>query len=508
MPLRAETLADAINLAYRTNPTLGASRYELRAADEELVQAKSELRPTADVQGTAGYDYTIEGRAARRANPLLPTSATRDTAQAALTITQPLYTGGRAAADRRTAEAGIRAGREALRIAEGDLLLGVVTAYLDVRRYDAAREVWRTSISELEALTKEIEARREAGELTLTDVAQARRQVALAREQYVLTEQAFEAARTDYAALVGHDPDLLDPEPLLPQLPRDADSAYVLAERESPELARALFTELQSRNGVDVARSQGMPTVSLRGSGSISGGADPYRYTSQDKSVSGSLVVTVPITAGGRVAAQIRQAEDRNGVDRFRVEATRREMVRAVALAWNEMVTAERAALLLDEQRREAITQLDGTINEYRAGLRSTFDVLYAQQTLRDAEVSLLGSRRDRYLSEATLLRRTGLLESRAIMIGVELHDPSAHLRAVENDNVLPWDGLVAALDRAGTPHRSQKPVMRPASLPEHARIAAAAPSPGANAELTRKRPVTPLPGTAGRSGMLPSEIR
>ena len=43
-PVSCETLAEAISLAYRTNPTLQAGRYDLRAADEDLVQARSYVR--------------------------------------------------------------------------------------------------------------------------------------------------------------------------------------------------------------------------------------------------------------------------------------------------------------------------------------------------------------------------------------------------------------------------------------------------------------------------------
>ena len=45
----AETLTDAISLAYKTNPTLQAARANLRSTDEEYPQAKSGLRPTVQV---------------------------------------------------------------------------------------------------------------------------------------------------------------------------------------------------------------------------------------------------------------------------------------------------------------------------------------------------------------------------------------------------------------------------------------------------------------------------
>ena len=55
-PAGAETLQEAISLAYRTNPTLLAQRANQRALDETIVQARAGLRPT--LSASAGVDYT------------------------------------------------------------------------------------------------------------------------------------------------------------------------------------------------------------------------------------------------------------------------------------------------------------------------------------------------------------------------------------------------------------------------------------------------------------------
>lgn len=162
---QAETLPDAIALAYRSNPTLESSRYDVRAADEGVVQARSELRPSADLEVTGSYARTVEGRASSRSNFFTPEASAHNSNQAQIAVVQPLYTGGKASADRAAAEARVRLSREVLRGTEGDLLLGVITAYVDVRRYAAALEVWQGSVVELEKIIKEIEARQVAGEL-------------------------------------------------------------------------------------------------------------------------------------------------------------------------------------------------------------------------------------------------------------------------------------------------------------------------------------------------------
>src|SRR5690349_12133797 len=102
---QAETLADAIALAYQTNPTLQEQRANQRALDETYVQARTGLRPTI------GATAQAVDRETKLANPttsfvdtngdgtpdsLANTDTIRSNSSAAtISVTQPLYTGGR-----------------------------------------------------------------------------------------------------------------------------------------------------------------------------------------------------------------------------------------------------------------------------------------------------------------------------------------------------------------------------------------------------------------------------
>jgi len=499
-PAAAQTLAEAIAEAYRSNPTIESSRYDVRAADEDAAQARAELRPTVNLDASADIERTVDGRLTSRQNFFSPSKVTRNSNQLAVTANQPLFTSGRASADRDVAEASVGSARAALRGREGDLLLAVITAFVDVRRYQAELDVWRRSVAELEAITKEIEARQEAGELTRTDIAQARAQLESAREQVVATEQALESARDDYRSLVGTEPGTLAPEPALPRLPSTVGTAFDLAEKNNPELAQAVETERGSRAQIASARAAGGPTVSLQGSATLSGQLSPYNLRDQDQGYTGRLVISLPLSAGGRTASQIRQAQDRNSGDRLRIEAARREMVRDVNSAWNQMVASGRAVSIVERRIDAAETQLDGMINEYRVGLRSTFDVLFAQQTLRDAQVEVLDRGRDRYLAQATLLRRTGLLEVATLTTGVDLYDPALNLSRVERRGKVPWEVGVGWLDRLAVPRSRPKAIDRPGKAVDPQLVSP--PLPGsASPDFSRTAPLASLPGTDSSSG-------
>src|SRR5580658_4046930 len=78
----AETLSDAIALAYETNPTLQAARANQRATDEEYPQAKAGLRPTVQIGASV-----LDGQ---NQVPNFP-STLESTSNAAIQVSQPLY---------------------------------------------------------------------------------------------------------------------------------------------------------------------------------------------------------------------------------------------------------------------------------------------------------------------------------------------------------------------------------------------------------------------------------
>jgi outer membrane protein len=79
------------------------------------------------------------------------------------------------------------------------------------------------------------------------------------------------------------------------------------------------------------------------------------------------------------------------------------------------------------EQQQAARVALKGYQTEYGYGLRSTLDVLIADENLRAAEVALAVSRHDTLIAEASLLAATGDLRIGTLM---QLPDaPTPHAR-------------------------------------------------------------------------------
>lgn len=451
-----DTLAAALAETFASNPSLAASRYDLRAEDDEIGIAMSQTRPQVQVEVTGGYDLILPGSITQASRPLSERlnhpNIERNSLASQLVIDQPLWTGGRASSALALANANSAVGRARLRGIEGDLLLELIAAYCDVRRDARILAIRAKTVRVLEATLDEVVARREAGELTRTDIAQAESQLLAARAQLNTAEAQLEASRAAFTAIVGREPGVLAVEPDLPGLPQSADEAFAEAELANPELAQAMATERAARARIGLAQAEGRPALSLRGSAGTSGPALPFYTSEHDATFTGRVTLTVPLFAGGRVRSQVAQARNRESAEALRIEATRRALAQAVINAWNQWVTAERNVEAQELQRRAARVFYEGTFEEYREGLRSTFDVLYAQNSLRETEIALLSSKRDRYVAQAVLLRRLGQLEAGKLLSDGPGYDPDTYRTKVRRRGAVPWGGAIRALDRLGAP--------------------------------------------------------
>jgi outer membrane protein len=235
-------------------------------------------------------------------------------------------------------------------------------------------------------------------------------------------------------------------------LPADLEEAFDLAEADNPSLTQARVSERQSRRQADLAKGAGRATVSARTAYGTTGELAPFYAQDQDVAWTATISITKPLYAGGAYRAGYQQALNQNAADRLDVEAARRQVVQNVLAAWNQAAAARANIKVQVAQAASAQIAFDGMSEEFRVGQRSTLDVLVAEQNLREAQLALLGSRRDAYVAEAALLRQLGRLEVRALAQGLPLYDPSAYLRKVKSQGAVPWEGLIGLLDGALEP--------------------------------------------------------
>ncbi len=460
-PAHAETLADAIALAYQTNPTLQGQRASQRALDESVVQARGGLRPSISLSGDASWS----DREVTDGDANTPTSRSSG---AGLSVSQPLYTGGRVSSGISAARADVLTGREGLRGVEAQVLQTVITAYVDVRRDQERLRIATDNVAVLQRQLDEARARFEVGEITRTDVAQAEARFAGARASFSSAQAQLAISRASYAAVVGQNPGDLAPEPSLEGLlPATVDEAFVAAEEANPQVLAAEYSERSSAARLAATRAERRPTVSASGSvgynASNGFGGTGGQFEDYSQIVSGSVTVRMPIFTGGLINSSVRAATERNRADQLGIEEARRTALRTVSQAWNSLVGARANLIANEEQVRATRIAFEGVRQEAQVGLRTTLDVLNAEQELRNAELAMINARRDEYVASAILLAAMGKLEARYLTPDVPIYDPVLNATRVNASwGWVPWEPVLEVVDRVGGPVISSPPADAP----------------------------------------------
>jgi outer membrane protein len=439
----AETLLQALASAYETNPTLHAAQASQRATDETGAQARAGWRPTVSIAASAQYLRVPADFAQYQAG----TIETND-GNATLDIKQPLYTGGRVTHAVRAADARISAGQQGLRATEAQIFQAAIQAYVDVLRDQTILAVRRADVATLDRQVKETELRFRLGDaVTRTDVAQTQAQREAAKAAQLAAEAQLTTSQASYRATIGTTPGQLEEPEGLPFCPHSLDDAINLAEAANPGVAQNQFLVDAAQDDVAAARSAALPTIGIEGQLGTVGPAAPLHTGEYEPNITATITLTQPLIAGGLVASQVRQALDRDEAARAMLEQTGRSVLQAVRTSFAQ-VTAGAGEIAADEAQVQAASlALKGYQAEYRFGLRTTLDVLIADQNLRAAQVSLAASRHDTIVAEAALLASVGRLEARTLLPAISHYDPQESLQHAKSAGSVQWEGAVEALD-------------------------------------------------------------
>jgi len=429
-PACAETLQEALTLTYQSNPKLDAERARLRATDEGVPQAKAGFRPTASASANAGLQR-------QHSSPEQSTDGTTRPSGYGVTASQSLFSGFRTVNTVREAEANVRAGRENLRLVEGQVLLDAVTAYADVIRDSALVKLREKNVAVLTTELQSAEARRAVREVTRTDVAQAQARRAKALSALDLARSNLKTSRAVYERIIGRPP-LNLAEPALPSehIPGSVEDVIKITEKESPNVVAALYREQAARHEIDRIWGELLPEVRLEAGYSQSYNASPQINSTAATTVTGR--VNVPLYEGGETKARVRAAKHTHVSRIQEIEQARTEAQAASVAAWSKL-EASRTQVNQDKVQVDAAkVALEGVREEERVGQRTLLDVLNAEQELLDAQVAAVSDRHDLLIAAYGVLNAIGHLNATTLKLGDSQYDPTVHYEEVERK----WFGV------------------------------------------------------------------
>ena len=431
--LAAQTLEEALALAYQSNPTLLAARASLRQSDEEVARALSDWRPTITFNGNVGkaVDYLATGvRDQTGNNP--ETSDNRNPRGISVTAIQNIWKGGQTEANVSRTKNQVLSDRAKLLSAESSVLAQAVTAYMDVVQNQSVVEL---NFNQERYLQRDLEATQDrfrVGEVTRTDVAQSESRLAAARANRIAAEGQLSASRATYRRTIGESPGTLAGAQPLKDVPQSEDAALAAARERNFDAVRTRYAELAAGDAVDQTFGQLMPQFSLNGT---------YQQTYESLTNSNvndlaqiSALVTMPLYDSGSVRAQVREAKELVAQRRNEYLQAVRDALQAATQQFQALTTAQAQLESLQAQMRAAEIALEGVKQEALVGSRTVLDVLNAEQELLNAQVSFVKAQHDAVVASYNLKSAVGELTAENLKLPVEIYDPVKHYDRARNN--------------------------------------------------------------------------
>lgn len=409
-PARAETLRlslpDAIRMALGT----GTQAQLARSAEERAAIARREafgaLLPQVDAHlsrysqsiNLETFGFTLPGQPPV-VGPFNVTDAQLAAAMqvfnlAALRRVQAL----------RQAETASRYDVEA---AENDVAAAVARLYLMVQRAATQVASRQADIALFERLHKTAADEFSAGTGTRLDVAQARVQVARARQALLLAQNDQQNATLALLNAIGADQSadvvLADTLPVAAATAPPLPDALTRARTNRPELKQFTAREAAARLGVEAARARRLPSLGFDYEGDLSGNkTTDLRYTRRIAGVVSMPLLHADIEANIARASielhdvQIQRAQRERDVDQDvrRAELNVQSANARIAVAEENVKVAEEALTVATDRRS--------------AGYGSSVEVDRAQDTYRQAREDLIAARADAAAAGYDLQHATG----------------------------------------------------------------------------------------------------
>lgn len=416
--LGATDLMTSWQAARLHDATFAAANAGLRAAQQQGIRGNALLLPQVGLVNTNTYVSNVY----QAGQPSVTQSATTSGGQYAttLSVSQPLYNVG-AVATRDQYNKQVLQAEVLNQAAEQDLILRVAKAYFDVL---AAQENVALVSMQKEAVAQQLAYARKAfavGVSTIVDSneAQARFDAIVASEITAANELAIRQS-------VFHDLTTLEATHLLPVTPNHPPGAaedpmaiwVVRASHDSlPVLAQQLGVQIAERD-IDRYRLENTPVLSLVGTyGGAWDASGLSKSGRNDRTIHATigLQLIIPLYTGGSRNAQLEQAIALRDQQAHSLQAVQRDAEQATIRFYLNQQSGIAQIAALERARISSASSVASSRRGLQVGVRTTIDVLNAEQTHYQNLYNLVLARYQFLLNKLQLAASGGRLDAVAL---------------------------------------------------------------------------------------------
>lgn len=398
--LCATTLYEVIQSTLEQYPGLQAEDQRVAAAEARVRYARSFYSPQIYSGASAGVsEWQVSGLG----------RVTRYPRSAQVTLSQPVYRGGRTEAAIGRSLHALNAQEYLYEEAIQQLILDTALLYVDLLQEKEVLVANRNNRDYLYKESETIKDRYNLGDVTQTDLEQAKARQA---ESVALVKQAEDRVIFFKASLERFSGKVVDDlEPPTFQHPYfDSIDAFIeqILDHNNRYLAQKQIYFAALKNIREI-QGEKYPEVSLNGL--VVHGDDLAPAGFYSNQALAEVSVSFPLYQGDRINSQIAEARALACREALIYEELKRILKEAAVLAWNRLDTAKFQIVSYEAQVKASRVALDGVHQEESAGTRTIIDVLNAEQEVFNASLNLIRAKREKFAAELEIMHLLSSLD-------------------------------------------------------------------------------------------------
>jgi len=371
------SLQESLLRAFGRNPGIAQQAAQVGIGQAQIREAQSAWYPQVGLSGNTGSSTQND-----IGNSL------NNSASYGLTLSQLVYDFGKTNNNIKQQEATRDSYRFKLMATLSEVAEQTATAYVQVKRYEALVKAVQGNIDSLESVRNMARLRADAGLSTRSDVLQAETRISGMRSTLQDYRAQLQTARAQLAVLTGVQASRYQPMPN-----SLTDQPVALDNIDYSRIPTVLMAENQqqaARYGVEKAKSQYWPTLSLQG--------NRTRYENNNSSYWNNqlqLNVQAPLYQGGAVSSRVDQAEGNRRMSASAVDQSKLDVLQKASVAFANWDGARGREQAGSQQFISARQTRDVYKNEYKLSTRSLNDLLSVEQDVFQAEFSQISANYD-----------------------------------------------------------------------------------------------------------------
>lgn len=414
-PCGAEQLTELFARALQVNPAIASARAALEVAEAEIDGARTGLwRPEIELE----LDSTLEDMERRlQFAPDIEEQIFENSAT--LSVSVPLYDGGKTFADVKSANRTRDAALDTLAQAEQTVFFKIATAFGQMVMNGRLIAIGSSLLQENIRLEQRLASMRQRNLATETELLQAQSDVVDVETALFGFQTALRVARVTIESLAGR----LDRDPQdYPRvnIPPTLDQAMDLAQTAHPSVRTAQFKLMAAEEAIDAARAGGRPSVAVSGGYVFKAdeehfsGADYVQHDST-RTLSLGLSITVPLYDAGVTSASVREAVGTVAKLRDDHRNARDTVVQKLRTAWLNQEKAHADMNFANRQIEERRKIYEQMLREFENQLGTLDELLRALENMQSAHQDWEQARLALFNAQMAILEATGRLTSASL---------------------------------------------------------------------------------------------